>query len=422
MEIYLWARKRLENCKFKGYDVWKGAYSVIEYQSIQTALNYHLNELQNASLYNKAIFKASVVRKLTSFYLTLGNIFLVVLNRRPVQLAQLKWSDIIPVGATFGSSQIPIDNEYCFSDVEQLQIRMFKSKSGYEFRGEVEIYPLILDHELSTSVMIYRNEYLRRIQLRIDELGISLSNDESMEIMSRCPIFYHKSLFQTEFQDKQQLFSAIGQNSQGFHCKSDSLVGSLRSINKCISLKSDRIPSSQLRISNTRIRHTVLSNGAMHIQDPVQLSKITNVTPSSVKPYIDFSHEARVDIDTKFIGNKLLLDAFSTTIKELKQRPEFAIKDEFDQEIGAVKGLIACKDCKVKIAKPIGCYGCDNFTALRDADHQSQLEKAQIKLEINQDAGESKEVLQKLRTQIYWIKVTISLCAELITKEKGLSC
>lgn len=422
--MYQWALKRKKAAKFKGYDVEKGAYSDIENQSISTGLNQRINALQASGfvLKDERKFIPSAVGKLTTFALTLGNLFLIAIVRRPAQLIQLKWNDIIPVGASFGDSRISTDNEYDFSDIEKLQIRMYKAKTGAAFRGEIEIHPLYFNHNLSKSVLFYRKEYQRRLLLRLDELGIYLSDEESIEIMSRCPVFYHDSLFRTEFVDKQQLFSAVSQNGQGFHLKSNCFITSLNSRAKTISFKSDRIPNNRLNITNNRVRHTVISNGVRQGLDDIQLAKITNVTIRAVKPYIDFSHEARVLIDNKFNKNNFLINAFSVTVSELKQRPEFAITDEFDQEMGRVKGLINCKSCKLKHAKPMGCYGCDNFIAMHDADHQSQLCKAQLKLKINQEAGESEPVLQKLKIQIYWIDLTIRKCAELIIQSKGVGC
>lgn len=422
--MYQWTVKRKKEVKFNGYDVEKGAYSDIENQSILTGLNQRINALQAAgfALKDEYKFTPSVVGKLTTFALALGNLFLVSIIRRPAQLIQLKWNDIIPVGASFVDRRISTDNEYDFSDIEKLQIRMYKSKTGATFRGEIEIHPLYFNHELSKSILFYRKEYQRRLLLRLEELGIYLSDEESIEIMSRCPVFYQDSLFKTKFEDKQQLFSAISENGQGFHHNSICFIASLKSSAEKVSLISDRLPLSKLRISNNRIRHTVISNGVRQGLDDIQLAKITNVTVRSVKPYIDFSHEARVLIDNKFDKNKFLTNAFSVTVSELKQRPEFRITDEFDQEMGHVKGLINCQNCKVELAKPMGCYGCDNFIAMRDADHHSQLCKAQLKLQINQEAGESEQVLQKLKVQIYWIDQTIRKCAELKTQGKSLGC
>lgn len=422
--IHKWVLERKKAVKFKGYDAEKGAYSDIENQSIFTGLNQRINVLQalGFELKERSKFRVSCVGKLTSFGLVLGNLLLVAIVRRPAQLIQLKWNDIIPVGASFDDARISTDSEYEFVDVEQLQIRMYKAKIGATFRGEIEIHPLYFNHELSKSILFYRKEYQRRLLMWLEELGIYLSDEESIEIMSRCPVFYQDSLFKTKFEDKQQLFSAISENGQGFHHNSTCFIASLKSSAEKIPLKSDRVPLKKLRISNNRVRHTVISNGVRQGLDDIQLAKITNVTVAAVKPYIDFSHEARVLIDNKFDKSKFLINAFSVTVSELKQKPEYSIIDEFDQEIGRVKGLINCESCKVKQAKPMGCYGCENFIAMHGADHQSQLEKAKFKLQINQESGESETVLQKLKTQIFWIELTILKCAELTIHRRELPC
>ncbi|WP_444994490.1 hypothetical protein [Aliikangiella sp. IMCC44359] len=415
--IYDFIQSNKIGSKSKMYDPTVGCYSDIEYDSICRTLNSRINELINKgfSLSRESRFG---VRKLKTFGLTLANLLLIGIVRRPEQLASLKWCDIIPVGSSFNDPRL--EYEYDFSELESLQIRICHIKNGAPFRQDIEKTPQFLNQEISRYVLIYRQEYQRKIKIRLEHIGIHLSQQEITRFIMLCPIFFHEALFKTNFNNKIELFKSVGEKSEAFHYKS--LIASMQTTLPKSGFRSDRIPAEELRLSNNRVRHTVISRGVLNHESDTQLAKITGVTVDAVKRYIDLTHEARTQIDEKYLGNTLLKEAFSLSIKELKKMPEYIVTDEFESELGIIKNSNGCIGCKSTLGKPIGCYGCINFVALPNKTHKAQLIKAEQKYETNLKKGQEKSALDKLSIQISWIKATIDACDEFIVQQKGLKC
>jgi len=75
----------------------------------------------------------------------IGFQLMIAFVRRPTQLVQLKWSDVLPAGESFSNHRafktesVP-KIDYSFTDIECLQIRTFKGKDG-QFRGNAETRP-----------------------------------------------------------------------------------------------------------------------------------------------------------------------------------------------------------------------------------------------------------------------------------------
>ena len=111
-----------------------GAYSEIERDNLLEALRIEtLNALENKFTKTKAFTRLRNV---------LACQLIVAIVRRPSQLGQLKWCDLLRVGQAFKSHKEgnrdwqPLTQHH-FSDVEQLHLRTFKGKEG-TFRGNAE--------------------------------------------------------------------------------------------------------------------------------------------------------------------------------------------------------------------------------------------------------------------------------------------
>ncbi|NAW98555.1 hypothetical protein [Vibrio sp. V23_P3S9T160] len=399
------------------FDPEKGTYTDFEYKSIKDAFRF----ATDTQLYKlqKNVLTPS---KLNQFGILIACQLMNALVRRPSQLRMMKWSDFLPIGERFSDQRVnetnPIE-EPLFSDVEKLHVRTFKGKEG-TFRGFAETTSHILIPELSTLVLLYRKNYEKTLTLKLEEKGIKLSKVEINTIMLRCPIFFDQSLFSAPFRSKSELFKAIGSNSDAFHKLASTLRTNIQKYTQKLNFNSERIDSDNLKFNNNRIRHFVLTQGAINGLSSPYLAKITGVTEQAVKPYIDLSFDARLDIDEKMAKNQILNRFGQVSVQDIQRQEGFVVKDEFDTEIGILNNHISCTSCKSKLGAPLGCYPCDNFRPHQEADHQRYLEKAIHKYEINKAMDADKATLKRLRTIILYIQATIETCEELNIAEKGV--
>ena len=403
------------------FDIERGSYSEFEYQSIRNAFRFATDlQLQTVKTSHNKVFTSSA---LNQFGILIACQLMNALVRRPCQLRIMKWSDFLPVGEYFSDHRLnqsnPVD-EPLFSDVEKLHVRTFKGKTS-EFRGFAETTSHILIPELSTLVLLYKQSYEKKLRVTLEKIGIELSRGELNAIMLCCPLFFDQSLFSTQFQSKTELFKVIKSDSDAFHKLASTLITNIEKFTHKLRFNSERIDRDALKFSNNRLRHFVLTQGAIQGLSSPYLAKITGVTEQAVKPYIDLSFEARLDIDEKMAKNHVLNKFSKISVQDLQRQEGFIVKDEFDTEIGIQLNPTNCSSCKAKIGMPLGCYPCDNFRPYHKANHQHYLEKAVHKYEINKGAGADKATLKRLKTIIIYIQVTIDTCEELKIMEKGIS-
>ncbi|MGF1761139.1 hypothetical protein L4D76_25105 [Photobacterium sagamiensis] len=396
----------------------KGVYSEVEYQSLKEQLRLATD---NQSRLTSEISHGS--RGILVFGNLIACQLMVAIIRRPTQLAQLKWADVLPVGQRFSdhrqsnNESVPT-SEYLFSDVERVHVRTFRGKDGM-FRSKAESRSHRLEPDLSVLLLTYRQQYESVLTQSLEKQGISLTNDGRRQIMLRCPLFAEEQLFTIPFLTKSNLFKALGSRSDAFHRSAATLQITITKFTANFDLKSDRIESNKLKLGNNRLRHTVLTLGARQGLSAPYLAKITGVTEAAVKPYIDLSVEARVDIDQAFANKDVLRKFGCIPVNDLLKQDGFVVRNEFDEEIGIQSNPVNCASCASKLGAPLGCYPCDNFTANEDADHQQYLDKALAKYEINK-AEANKATVKKLRRIILYIQATIDVCNERKLAAKGL--
>lgn len=343
--------------------------------------------------------------------------------RRPGQLAQLKWIDVLPVGVSFNShrsanqDQIPKE-EHFFSDVEALHIRTFRGKSG-EFRKQAEPRSHRIEAGFSNLILQYRVEYQRRLEACLSTQNINLSKAELTEIMFQLPIFTDRDLFSINFGSKEALLQSVDYSSEAFHKSSNALAVNISNLAKSLNLVTDR-GSKNLTLSSCRFRHTVLTNGVWANMDALGLSKITGVTVRAVTPYIDLSTGSRFQINAAFAQKKVFKQFGMVSVAELSKSEQFKVTNEFGVEQGILHKASHCSTCESKLGRPIGCYGCDNFRPHIQGDHQAAFEKAQKKLAFNQEGGGSPITTRKLERSILFIQATILMCNEYQNMQKGI--
>ncbi|PKH87898.1 hypothetical protein [Colwellia sp. Bg11-28] len=392
-----------------------GAYSDVEHNNLLEALRIEtLQALEGKMLQRKSFIR---LRNVIACQL------MVAIVRRPTQLVQIKWCDLLRVGQEFKSHKEsdrdwqPV-TQHLFSDVEQFHLRTFKGKDG-QFRGNAESRSHRLSPDLSELLLRYYQAYEIYLCHSLYQHNITLTDEEVKELMRRFPLLPDLSLFSSEFHSKSELLSTVSDTSKAHHQTPDSLGKSIAYLfNSKLNVKSDRSPSKPLKLSNNRWRHTQLTLAMWIGLSPAQIAAITGVTIEAIMPYLDLKAQERVKIDQAYAGNSIIQRFDNTSIKELQKHSDFSIKSPFEEEIGHKLNPANCSSCQSKGGAPMACYPCDNFRPLETAKHQQYLDKAEQKLAINSQSGHPATV-KRLQTVIVYIKATIAVCEERNTLKLG---
>lgn len=162
-------------------DETSGAYSEIERDNILEAIRIEtVNSLDN---------QIATTKTFTRFRNILACQLMVAIVRRPSQLFQLKWCDLLRVGQVFTSHKErnrdwqPLTQHH-FSDTEQLHLRTFKGKKG-TFRGYAESRSHRLEPNLSELLLRYYQAYETYLCTSLSKSNIVLSDSEIKELMHR---------------------------------------------------------------------------------------------------------------------------------------------------------------------------------------------------------------------------------------------
>ena len=388
------------------YDPLKGALSDVESRSFDFAMNQKMQDFINNS---SVVTPAS----LTVFSIHIMARLLQVVVRRPINLMQLKWNDILPVGVSFNDQSLVY--QCSFSDAKELHIRLWRAKQGNAFRAAVEEHPFLVSQSISKEILLYRQAYSYCLKERFRVLGINLNETEFNELLLCCPLAFAGTLFSTEFISKKEILTALGTDSDAFHKDSAILNSTIYDFLSHLNLKSDRIPVKDLIIGNNRIRHTVGTNAARSGKNIYQIAKLLGNTLRAAQVYIDLSNEQRANIDDRFIANDFLVNAFSVDIETVKDEASL-VSDESGNESGQCKSTHRCAQC-TETNRPICCYGCDNFKALLTGDHRSVLKKAKQCYNYRIQHEPQPVFLERLGVQIRYIQATIEVCDKMLQKE-----
>jgi hypothetical protein len=396
-------------------DIKIGAYSEIEHDNILEELRIETLQALNGDIFTP--------HKFTRLRNVIASQLMVAIVRRPCQLKQIKWCDVLRIGQEFQSHKEPDRywqpiTQHLFSDVEQLHLRTFKGKNG-KFRFNAESRSHRLEPDFSLMLLRYYHVYESYLLHHLHKSNITLSSDETTELMRRSPLLPDQSLLHSYYQSKSDIFMAISDTSEAYHMKSDAITNSVSYLFKTkLNAQSDRLPSNPLALSNNRWRHTQLTQAVRQGFSPAQVASITGVTIEAITPYVDLKARERVKIDQAYADNHIIKRFDTVSVKELLNEKAFCIKSQFDEEMGYKLNPENCSSCKSKGGAPMGCYPCDNFRPLETANHQQYLNKAQRKLEINSQSGHPSTV-KRLKKIIIYIKATIVLCEERKTLKLG---
>ncbi|MEZ9069592.1 hypothetical protein [Vibrio atlanticus] len=392
----------------------KGSYSDIELDNIHEALRIESSKCLSEKIIGSIQF--------TNFRNTIMSQLLMAISRRPTQLRQIKWCDVLPVGTKFVSPKEKNDDwtpitQHLFSDVEQLHLRTFIGKDG-EFRYNAESRSHRLEPKFSKLLLHYFRIYQDFLVQELYKNNLELTKDEIKEVMTCLPMFPVHRLFKANFNSKKAIFNSASITSQAYHLTSDNIQQGITSLFKKLSPKSDRHPSIGILLHNNRWRHTQLTRAARIGLSPALICNITGVTIEAIRPYLDLKVQERVTIDEAYAGNLIIQRFDSVSISELKDKSEFNINNEFDEEIGHKLNPENCSSCESKGGAPMACYPCSNFRPLETANHQQYLDKAKRKLKINRQSGHP-ATTRMLTKIILYITATIIECNERAKQKLG---
>lgn len=398
------------------FDPQKGAFSDIEFDSLAKQINIRIREFdwfadRDLSYYQKQNGFNELRNSITSK-------LLISIVRRPIQISILKWADVIPAGASFHDEAINAADEIGALGPQTLQLRMFiaKEKNKKSARDFPESCPLHLSEELSKNLIQYKKVFLNGVKLLLGSSGIKVGEPDLVLIANDMPMFPSPNLFRVELGSIKLFRSLFTQSSLAYHVSENSITQSVRNIN----FDSERV--ADCVASSNRVRHTVLTRGAQDGLPAIQLAKITGVTVPAARHYIDLDYSARRLIDSKYIGNSFLKQAFSAPITVIQEGEECIFDSQFNP-VGGAKNKRSCATCSTTMGSPLGCYGCPNFRPILEADHRSVLAAAEDKLAVNRsflvNPLQARSV-EKLKIQIEWAKCTIAICDEIIASKRAI--
>ncbi len=403
----------LDKSKSRHLDSSRGAFSNIEFDSLARCVNLKVRGINWATRQELIFFQSS------SFFGQVRNIvtnkLILATVRRPAQIALLKWSDLIPVGATFSDAGIERVDEIGWVATPALQLRVFHVKSQrITYNREVpERYPIYLSEEVSNMLIQYKKLVADGIGLLLDQGGLNLPASEILRMMDDMPMFPDTTLFDIELDSLESFRKLFTPRSSAYHVGGASVAQAMMAVK----IVSERTAAAS--VSSNRIRHTVLTRGAQDGLDVTQLAKITGVTVPAARHYIDLDYAARRMIDEKYIGNIFLQKIFCT---KLEGNPDLILNQAFDP-VGSSGTKELCETCSALMGRPLGCYGCPNFRPILEADHTAVLKIAEDKLAANKSSlvgPLNPRSLEKLERQVLWLKFTIAACDEIMGTNRAI--
>lgn len=415
-DFHLFTSTHLDKVRVNALDSSSGALNDSEFDSLAKQINYCLQEFEWTGDRELSFYQAS------SFYGRLRNLvtnkLLLSIVRRPIQISLLKWSDLIPIGASFNDARVRAADEISATFGQALQLRVFIAKStGLSFsRGCPERYPLYISDNLSKVLIDYKRVMLEGLTMLMQSSGVSVDKSEMLNLMTDMPMFPDISLFKMHFNSIDSFKRLFTSRSTAYHVSEAAVTSAIR----WVSVTSDR--AADCVVTSNRIRHTVLTRGAQDGLPAAQLARITGVTVPAARYYIDLDYKSRQELDCKYIGNEFLKKAFSSALTPGSESDE-AIFDSKFNPVGSPKNKRSCTTCSTVMGRPLGCYGCPNFRPLLEGDHKSVLELAEDKLAVNRSSLINPlhaRSIEKLERQIVWIKLTIAVCDEHLSRQSAI--
>lgn len=413
---HVFTRSNLDQERSNVFDSKKGALNKGEHDSLCASLNLRLQR-----------FKWNAERKLEFFQnkdtfghirASVSNKLLVTIVRRPVQLSAMKWSDLVPAGRSFNDSKIDSTDEIGSIGNNQLQLRSFHAKFAGtgNWRALPEKYPIALSVSISQTLSEYKRLYIHGVRLLLEQSSLNISYQDLLNLIADMPVFISSDFFALTFTSIYELKGLFNNQSRAFHCSSSTITTNLRHV----PLESSR--GNGCIATSNRIRHTVLTRGAQQGLDATTLAKVTGVTTPAARHYIDLDYESRIMIDDLYLGSDYLAGIFKTPLEQTPADDD-CVSDQAFNPVGGLRDKLSCTSCLAVMGRPVGCYGCNNFRPILEADHGRVLEYAELKLAANCRrllTPKEKLSVEKLEKQIGRIKLTIAACEQVLGDRRGI--
>uniref|UniRef100_UPI0023F23847 hypothetical protein n=1 Tax=Trichlorobacter lovleyi TaxID=313985 RepID=UPI0023F23847 len=397
------------------FDLQKGALSEQEFDSFCASLNLNLQLFDWQAERPLEFFQSK--NRFGAIMSAVSNKLLAAIVRRPMQISMLKWCDLLPAGRRFYDPRIDPSLEVGSLGIDQLQIRLFKVKAeGKSWRTAPEKCPLPLNTQNSDVLRNYKRLYMLGVRLLLERAGCSISQQELLNAVSNMPIFISVDFFLLEIASQKALSTLFTDKSRALHIAESSIATHPR----YVSVESSRV--DRCTVTSNRIRHTVLTRGAQANLSATTLAKITGVTVPAARHYIDLDYDSRLMIDDLYVGSEFLAAVFSNPLEQDSNEADKVLDHEFNA-VGGLRDKQSCTSCSAIMGRPIGCYGCNNFRPILEADHGIVLELAELKLEANSKkllSPEEKLSVEKLLKQVKWIKLTINVCNQVLEARRGI--
>lgn len=415
-EFHKFTSSNLDRRIARTLDPSSGALSDIEFDSLAKQVNENLQGFDWASDRGLSFFQSP--RLYGHLRNLVTNKLLLSIVRRPIQIALLKWSDMIPSGASFHDAGIHSVDEIGTVGGQTLQLRVFIVKSkGMLFSRECpERYPIHLSERLSKILIDYKMVVFKWLKLLMESKYIKVDESELLSIMNDMPMFLDVSIFDVRFYTLNLFKKLFTQKSTAYHVSEGAITQAMR----WVRVTSDR--SVDCIATSNRIRHTVLTRGAQEGLPAVQLARMTGVTVPAARHYIDLDYKSRREIDSKYIGNEFLRKAFSSALAVVPEDDEAIVDSRFNP-VGGPRNMNSCVTCSTLLGRPLGCYGCPNFRPLLEADHRLVLGEAEDKLAANRNSLINPlyaRSIEKLERQIAWVKLTIAVCDDNLARRREI--
>lgn len=406
----------LDRPKVHSLDPSSGALSAFEFDSLARRVNDNVREFDWAAQRDLDSYRSSTffgrVRNLVT------NKLLLSIVRRPIQIALLKWSDLIPAGASYHDGGIRVKDELRSLGGHTLQLRVYiaKSKGMLSPRECPERRPLHLSEDLSKIMRDYKEIFFKGLGMLLASNKLNVSKSDLLALMDDIPMFPDGNLFELKVSSLDEFKGLFTQQSTAFHISEASVATAMRL------LKFDSDRTGKCIATSNRIRHTVLTRGAHDGLSAAHLAQITGVTGPAARHYIDLDYSARRLIDSNYVGNRFLKAAFSGTVTDAYEGEEVLLDGQFNP-VGGVHSKRSCLGCASVSGRPLACYGCRNFRPILEANHRSVLADAEDKLALNRNALTNPlhtRSVEKLERQIAWVKLTIEVCEETLARRRGI--
>ncbi|MDP3517292.1 MAG: hypothetical protein Q8S94_09005 [Pseudohongiella sp.] len=413
---HLFTSANLDKYQSNMLDSQKGSFSEIEFDSLAKRINFKLGEFDWNSREPLSFFQSP--NGFGELRNAITNKILLSTVRRPIQLSIMKWCDMIPVGTSFKNNGVFSTEELGTLGSISLQLRVFvaKEKGSLGLRQYPERYPIHLSEDLSLKILQYKKVCMHGLKMMLESSGIKISASRLIQAMEYMPVLLSHKFFEEGINSIELIDHLFTPSSNSYHISEATITHAFRALK----ISSDRV--AKCIASSNRVRHTVLTRGAQDGLPAMQLAKLTGVTVPAARHYVDLDYRSRRQIDSSYIGTQFLMQIFQTPISDVKEGDDYIADNQFNP-VGGVIDKNSCVTCSTNMGKPLGCYGCPNFRPILEADHRGVLIAAEEKQAVNRAALLSPlhaRSIEKLQTQIEWIKYTIAFCDEVISRQRAL--